>query len=77
VVREALTIFQSIGLIFIGLCVAGGVGGLIFVAGFGFGVGAGDHSYAFYLLFFACAMVLWGLVMVVNGILGVVRRLRR
>jgi hypothetical protein len=72
-----LTIFQSIGLMFIGVCVAGGIGGMIFVAEFGFDSGSGDHSYAFYLLFFACAMIIWELVMIVNGVRGVVRRTRR
>jgi len=69
-----LTMFQSVGLIFIGICVAGGVGGLIFVTEFGSG-GTG-HSYAFYLIFFGCVMILWGTVMVANGILGIARRMR-
>jgi hypothetical protein len=71
-----LTMFQSVGLMFIGICVAGGVGGLTFVAEFGHGNWNEDHSYAFYLLFFASAMILWGLVMFVNGCRGVVRRIR-
>lgn len=71
-----LTVFQSAGLMFIGVCVAGGVGGLIFVAEFGFGAGSGDHTYALYLLCFASLMILWGLAMFVNGVRGIVRRIR-
>lgn len=33
-------------------------------------------SYTFYLQFFACVLALWGVVMVVNRILGIIRRLR-
>ena len=66
--------FQSVGLIFIGICVAAGVGGLIFVTEPG--SGGTDHSYAFYVIFFGCVMMLWGTVMLVKGIAGVARRLR-
>lgn len=69
-----LTTFQSIGLIFIGICVTGGIGGLMYVAEFGFETGAGDHGHAFYLLFLATAAILWGLVMIVNGFRGLARR---
>jgi hypothetical protein len=72
-----LTIFQSVGLMFIGVCVAGGVGGLILVGEFGFGARANDHADAVYLLLFAGAMILWGVVMFVNGARGVARRIRR
>ena len=68
-----LTRCQSIGLTLIGLCL--GIGGVAVASMFGFE--AGDMSYAFYLQFFACAMALWGLVMIVNGILGIARRLIR
>jgi hypothetical protein len=72
-----LTMFQSVGLMFIGICVAGGVGGLILVGEFGFRAGAKDHTDAVYLLLFAGAMILWGVVMFVNGVRGVARRIRR
>jgi len=72
-----LTIFQSVGLMFIGVCVSAGVGGLILVGEFGFGAGASDHADAVYLLLFAGAMILWGVVMFVNGARGVARRIRR
>jgi hypothetical protein len=71
-----LTIFQSVGLMFIGV-VAGGVGGRVLVGEFGFGAGASDHADAVYLLLFAGAMTLWGVVMFVNGARGVARRIRR
>jgi type IV secretory pathway TrbL component len=72
-----LTMFQSVGLMFIGVCVAAGVGGLLFVAEFGFEAKSGDHTYAIYLLLAGSALVLWGLVMFINGLRGVVRRIWR
>jgi hypothetical protein len=71
-----LTTFQAIGLMFIGVCVAGGVGGLILIGEFGLGSGSGGHGDALYLLLGAFAMVLWGLVMFVNGLRGILRRFR-
>ena len=63
-----LTMLQSVGLILIGLCF--GVGGAAMVAAFGFA------SDALYLQLFALGLALWGVVMIVHGILGVLRRLR-
>jgi hypothetical protein len=71
-----LTIFQSVGLMFIGV-VAGGVGGLFLVGEFGFGAAANGHTDAVYLLLFAGVMILWGVVMLVNGARGVAGRIRR
>jgi hypothetical protein len=71
-----LTIFQSVGLMLIGV-VAGGVGGRFLVGEFGFGAAANGHTDAVYLLLFAGAMILWGVVMFVNGVRGVARRVLR
>jgi hypothetical protein len=64
-----LTVFQSLGLMFIGLCVAG-IGGSLAHA-------LGSRLDAIYFLVAAVLLVLWGLVMFLNGVLGVVRRLRK
>jgi len=64
-----LTMFQSIGLLFIGLCVVSL--GLVGWVEFGF------HGDAVYLLLFAAAVTLWGAVMIVNGIRSIAGRLCR
>jgi len=51
--------------VFIGLCVAGIGGGLIFV------LGSGNHLDAIDLLLGAGLLILWGFVIFVNGVLGV------
>jgi len=72
-----LSAFQSFGLMFIGVCVAG-LGASFFVTEFrsGAGAGAGDHFYAIYFLIAAALLVVCGVVMFFNGVRGVVRRLR-
>jgi hypothetical protein len=64
-----LTMFQSIGLIFMGLCFAGTGGSLVHALG--------GRLDAIYFLVPGVLLVLWGLVMFVNGVLGVTRRLRK
>ncbi len=64
-----LTMFQSIGLLFFGLCFVSA--GLICGVEFGF---KGD---AVYLLLFAAAITLWGAVMIVNGLRSIFGRLFR
>ena len=72
-----LTMFQWVGLIVIGVLVAFGVGGSFLATEFGFPARTADHADAFYLILFAFAMVLWGLAMIGNGVVGVARRLRK
>lgn len=62
-----LTVFQSLGLMFIGLCVAGIGGSLVHAFG--------GQLEAIYFLGAGVLLILWGLVMFVNGVLGVTRRL--
>jgi hypothetical protein len=64
-----LTIFQSIGLLFIGIC-------FVIVGLFG-GVEFGFHGYAVYLLLFVAAITLWGIAMIVNGLRSIAGRLFR
>ena len=68
-----LSMFQSFGLMFIGVCVAG-IGSSSFMAEFR--SRAGDHLDAIYLLLAAALLFVWGLVMFFNGVRGVVSRLR-
>jgi|SRR5579859_2649345 len=64
-----LTVFQSLGLMFIGLCVAG-IGGSLVRA-------LGGRLDAIYFLVAGVLLALWGLAIFVNGVLGVARRLRK
>ena len=64
-----LTVFHSLGLMFIGLCVAGIGGSLVHASG--------GRLDAIYFLVAGVVLVLWGLVMFVNGVFGVTRRLRK
>jgi hypothetical protein len=68
-----LTMFQSFGLMFIGVCVAG-TGGSFLVGEFR--SGAGEHLDAIYFLLAFSLLFTWGLIMFFNGVRGVVRRLR-
>jgi hypothetical protein len=67
-----LSMFQSLGLTFIGVCVAA-ISGSFFLTEFRFG--AGDHLNAIYFLIAAALLIVWGLVMFFNGVRGIVRRL--
>jgi hypothetical protein len=51
-----------------------GIGASFFVGEFR--SGAGDHLDAIYFLIAAALLIVWGLVMCVNGVRGIVRRLR-
>jgi hypothetical protein len=64
-----LTVLQSLGLMFIGLCVAGIGGSLVHASG--------GQLDAIYFLVAGVLLVLWGLAMFLNGVLGVTRRLRK
>jgi len=64
-----LTMFQSIGLVFIGLCFVS-VG---LICGIGFGL----HGYTVYLLLFAAGITLWGALMIINGLRCIAGRLFR
>jgi hypothetical protein len=71
-----LTMFQSIVLVVTGTCLAGGFGGWLFTE-FDSPLEFKDHLGNFYILILAGAMAIWGLIMIFNGIRGIVRRLRR
>lgn len=60
-----LTVFQSVGLLFIGVCV-GAIGGSLLVEF--------RHFDAIYLLLAGTLLFLWGLLMIFNGARGIVRR---
>ena len=64
-----LTVFQSLGLMFMGLCIAGIGGSLVHASG--------GRLDAIYFLVAGVLLLLWGLVMFLNGVLGVARRLRK
>jgi hypothetical protein len=72
-----LTMFQSIGLVFFGLWVAAGIGAPVLMVEFGSESGSGDHRGTLYLILVAGAMVIWGSVMLFNGLRGIVRNVRR
>src|SRR5215472_12294853 len=65
-----LTMFQSLRLLFIGACVAG-IGGSFFLILF-----RGEQFYAIEFLVATALLFVWGLVMLFNGVRGVVRQLR-
>ena len=61
-----LTVFQSVGLLFIGVCVAA-IGGSFLLVAF--------HDLdAIYFLLAGTLLFLWGLVMIFNAVRGIVRR---
>jgi hypothetical protein len=68
-----LTIFQSVGLLFIGICVAA-IGGSFPLAEFR--SGGGDHLFAIEFLLAGALLFLWGSVMIFNGARGIVKRLQ-
>jgi len=70
---KKLSMFQSFGLMFVGVCVVG-IGTSFFVVEFR--SGGGDHLNAIYFLIFAALLIVWGLVMCFNGVRGILKRLR-
>lgn len=72
---KKLTMFQSIGLVVFGLW-TGGIGAPFLMIEFRSESGSGDHRDALYLVLVASAIVLWGAVMLFNGVRGIVRNLR-
>lgn len=66
-----LSVFQRIGLIFIGIC-ASGIGGSLVINEFR----TADHL-DFYLLLLGVGMITWGVMMIANGISGIIRKLRK
>jgi len=72
-----LTMFQSVGLLFMGMLAAGGIGAPVFLTEFLSASRYDTHIDAIYLLLGAGAMFIWGLVMIINGLGGIVRNIRR
>jgi membrane protein CcdC involved in cytochrome C biogenesis len=70
-----LTVFQSVALMFIGVCVAGGIGIPVFLTEFSGGSSGGDHLDALYLLLAMGLLIVWGAVMFVNGLRSLAKRL--
>jgi hypothetical protein len=66
---KKLTLFQSVGLIVIGLVFAGGVGTWLLMTKL-------EWSTSFFIMAIATALSLWGLVMIVNGVVGFTRTIR-
>jgi hypothetical protein len=73
------TLFQSVGLAVVGLCFALGIGVPILLNEFYLESQLARYGYhrSLPVTVFGSAMILWGTVMIFNGLLGVVRRIRK